>query len=76
MFALEGDRYFDIIRDFPNGVHDVIDTIRGYKFEKLEQQAYKYKKVKFFDCLSKNIFLIVIAIISTYLIVNGEVITC
>ncbi len=69
---LEGDKYLEIFRNFPAGVNDVIETIRGYRFEKLQESTYKVKRYKLLDRLTKNLFLVVIALISTYLIILGE----
>ena len=69
---LEGDKYLEIFRNFPAGVNDVIETIRGYRFEKLQESTYKVKRYKLLDRLTKNLFLVVIALVSTYLIILGE----
>ncbi|MBC7086801.1 MAG: AarF/ABC1/UbiB kinase family protein [Methanomethylovorans sp.] len=72
VFQLEGDRYLEIFRNIPAGVNDVIETIRGYRFEKLQKSTYNVKRYNLIDRLTKNIFLIAIAVISTYLITLGE----
>lgn len=69
---LEGDKYLEIFRNFPAGVNDVIETIRGYRFEKLQESTYKVKRYRLLDKLTKNLFLTVIALISAYLIILGE----
>lgn len=69
---LEGDRYLEIFRNFPAGVNDVIETIRGYRFEKLQESTYKMKRYRLLDRLTKNLFLVVIALVSTYLLILGE----
>lgn len=72
IFQLEGDKYLETFRNFPAGVNDVIETIRGYRFEKLQESTYKVKRYKLLDRLTKNLFLVVIALVSTYLIILGE----
>jgi ubiquinone biosynthesis protein len=69
---LEGDKYLEIFRNFPAGINDVIETIRGYRFEKLQESTYKVKRYKLLDRLTKNLFLVVMALVSTYLIILGE----
>jgi len=69
---LEGDRYLEIFRNFPAGVNDVIETIRGYRFEKLQESTYKVKRYRLLDRLTRNLFLAVVALISAYLIILGE----
>ncbi|MGB3906805.1 MAG: lipopolysaccharide core heptose(II) kinase RfaY [Methanomethylovorans sp.] len=69
---LEGDRYLEIFRDFPAGINDVIETIRGYRFEKLQESTYKVKRYRLLDRLTRNLFLAVVALISAYLIIQGE----
>jgi ubiquinone biosynthesis protein len=69
---LEGDRYLEIFRNFPAGVNDVIETIRGYRFEKLQESTYKMKRYRLLDRLTRNLFLVVVALVSTYLIILGE----
>jgi ubiquinone biosynthesis protein len=69
---LEGDRYLEIFRNFPAGVNDVIETIRGYRFEKLQESTYKMKRYRLLDRLTRNLFLAVVALISAYLILLGE----
>lgn len=72
IFQLEGDKYLETFRNFPAGINDVIETIRGYRFEKLQESTYKVKRYKLLDKLTKNLFLVVIALVSTYLIIQGE----
>jgi len=69
---LEGDRYLEIFRNLPAGVNDVIETIRGYRFEKLQESTYKVKRYRLLDRLTKNLFLAAVALISAYLIILGE----
>jgi ubiquinone biosynthesis protein len=64
---LEGDRYLDIFRNLPQGINDVIETIRGYRIEKLEEKTRQIKKDKTIDTLAKYIFLSVILASSAYL---------
>jgi ubiquinone biosynthesis protein len=69
---LEGDRYLDIVKDLPQGINDVIETIRGYRIERFEQKSKEIKRYRTVDTALKYIFLIAILISSAYLAVNGE----
>lgn len=68
---LEGDRYLEIVKDLPQGINDVIETIRGYRIEKLEKKSSDIKRYKLADTLSKYVFLLAILITSTYLAAEG-----
>lgn len=68
---LEGDRYLEIIKNLPQGVSDVIETIRGYRIEKLEKKSSEIKRYKLADTISKYVFLLAILITSTYLAAEG-----
>ncbi|WP_319506399.1 lipopolysaccharide core heptose(II) kinase RfaY [uncultured Methanolobus sp.] len=69
---LEGDRYLEIVKNLPEGVNDVIETIRGYRIERLEKKTDEIRKYRTIDSITKYAFLLVILISSTYLATNGE----
>jgi Predicted unusual protein kinase len=69
---LEGDRYLEIVKNLPEGVNDVIETIRGYRIERLEKKTDEIRKYRTIDSITKYAFLLVILISSTYLAINGE----
>ncbi|NPE31658.1 AarF/ABC1/UbiB kinase family protein [Methanococcoides sp. SA1] len=66
-FLLEGDRYFEIFKNLPQGINDVIETIRGYRFEKLDKKTKEIKHDKMLDSLAKYVFLSIILVSSAYL---------
>ncbi|WP_292463764.1 lipopolysaccharide core heptose(II) kinase RfaY [Methanolobus sp.] len=68
---LEGDRYLDIIKNLPQGVNDVIETIRGYRIEKLEKKSSEIKRYRTIDTIFKYVFLLGILMSSAYLAVRG-----
>ena len=68
---LEGDRYLDIIKNLPQGVNDVIETIRGYRIEKLEKKSSEIKRYRTIDTIFKYVFLLAILVSSAYLSVRG-----
>ncbi|MDW7731862.1 MAG: lipopolysaccharide core heptose(II) kinase RfaY [Methanolobus sp.] len=68
---LEGDRYLEIVRNLPQGVNDVIETIRGYRIERFEQKSQEIKRYRTVDTALKYIFLLAILLSSAYLAVNG-----
>ncbi|AFV23709.1 unusual protein kinase [Methanolobus psychrophilus R15] len=68
---LEGDRYLDIIKNLPQGVNDVIETIRGYRIEKLEKKSSEIKRYRTIDTIFKYVFLLAILVSSAYLSVCG-----
>ena len=69
---LEGDRYLEIVKNLPEGVNDVIETIRGYRIERLEKKTDEIRKYRTIDSITKYIFLLAILISSSYLAINGE----
>ncbi|WP_342303946.1 lipopolysaccharide core heptose(II) kinase RfaY [Methanolobus sp. ZRKC5] len=69
---LEGDRYLEIVKNLPEGVNDVIETIRGYRIERLEKKTDEIRKYRTIDSITKYIFLLAILLSSSYLAVNGE----
>lgn len=69
---LEGDRYLEIVKNLPEGVNDVIETIRGYRIERFEKKTDEIRKYRTIDSITKYVFLLSILISSSYLAVNGE----
>ncbi|MDK2831887.1 MAG: ubiquinone biosynthesis protein [Methanolobus sp.] len=69
---LEGDRYLEIIKELPQGVNDVIETIRGYKIERFEKKTDEIRKYKTIDSISKYTFLLGILLASSYFAISGE----
>ncbi len=69
---LEGDRYLEIVKNLPEGVNDVIETIRGYRIERFEKKTDDIRKYRTIDSITKYVFLLSILISSSYLAVNGE----
>ncbi|MBN2109809.1 MAG: AarF/ABC1/UbiB kinase family protein [Methanosarcinaceae archaeon] len=68
---LEGDRYLEIVKNLPQGVNDVIETIRGYRIERFEQKSREIKRYRMADTVLKYIFLLSILLCSAYFAVNG-----
>ncbi len=71
-FLLEGDRYLEIFKNLPQGINDVIETIRGYRIEKLEEKSKDIRRDRMLDLLAKYIFLSIILISSAYLATRGN----
>ncbi|TQD28218.1 AarF/ABC1/UbiB kinase family protein [Methanolobus vulcani] len=69
---LEGDRYLEIIKELPQGVNDVIETIRGYKIERFEKKTDEIRKYRTIDSISKYTFLLGILLASSYFAISGE----
>ncbi len=69
---LEGDRYLEIIKELPQGVNDVIETIRGYRVERLEKKTDEIKKYRTIDSIAKYIFLLGILLSSSYFAIEGD----
>ncbi|MEZ5335551.1 MAG: lipopolysaccharide core heptose(II) kinase RfaY [Methanolobus sp.] len=69
---LEGDRYLEIIKELPQGVNDVIETIRGYKIERFEKKTDEIRKYKTIDSIAKYTFLLGILLASSYFAISGE----
>jgi ubiquinone biosynthesis protein len=69
---LEGDRYLEIIKELPQGVNDVIETIRGYKIERFEKKTDEIRKYKTIDSIAKYTFLLGILLASSYFATSGE----
>lgn len=71
-FLLEGDRYLEIFKNLPQGVNDVIETIRGYRIEKLEEKTREIKHDRMIENLAKYTFLSIILVASAYLASQSE----
>jgi ubiquinone biosynthesis protein len=69
---LEGDRYLDIVKNLPQGVNDVIETIRGYRIERLEEKSKEIKRYRVMESTLKYAFLASILLSSAYMAVNGS----
>jgi len=69
---LEGDRYLEVVKNLPEGINDVIETIRGYRIERFEKKTDEIRKYRTIDTITKYIFLLAILLSSSYLAVNGE----
>ncbi|SFM66498.1 ABC1 kinase family protein [Methanolobus profundi] len=69
---LEGDRYLEIIKELPQGVNDVIETIRGYKIERFEKKTDEIRKYRTIDSIAKYTFLLGILLSSSYFVINGD----
>ncbi|MBP1910070.1 ABC1 kinase family protein [Methanolobus bombayensis] len=69
---LEGDRYLEIIKELPQGVNDVIETIRGYKIERFEKKTDEIRKYRTIDSIAKYTFLLGILLASSYFATSGE----
>jgi len=69
---LEGDRYLEIIKELPQGVNDVIETIRGYKIERFEKKTDEIRKYRTIDSIAKYTFLLGILLSSSYFAISGE----
>ncbi|MGM0770405.1 MAG: ABC1 kinase family protein [Halobacteriota archaeon] len=71
-FLLEGDKYLEIFKNLPQGVNDVIETIRGYRIEKLEEKTREIKHERMIENLAKYVFLSIILVCSAYLAAQSE----
>ncbi|WP_406660522.1 lipopolysaccharide core heptose(II) kinase RfaY [Methanolobus sp. ZRKC3] len=69
---LEGDRYLEIIKNLPQGVNDVIEVIRGYRIERLEEKTKEIKHYRATESALKYAFLAAILLSSAYMAVNGS----
>jgi ubiquinone biosynthesis protein len=69
---LEGDRYLEIIKELPQGVNDVIETIRGYRIERFEKKTDEIRKYRTIDSIAKYTFLLGILLASSYFATSGE----
>ncbi|OBZ35565.1 MULTISPECIES: ABC1 kinase family protein [Methanohalophilus] len=74
-FQLEGDRYFDIFKNLPQGVDDVIETIRGYRIEKLENKTNEIKRNRMYENFASYVFLSIILVTSAYLATRADTAT-
>ena len=66
-FQLEGDRYLEIFKDLPQGINDVIETIRGYRIEKIEEKTRQIRRDRIMDSAAKYVFVSIILVASAYL---------
>ncbi|WP_321430076.1 lipopolysaccharide core heptose(II) kinase RfaY [uncultured Methanolobus sp.] len=69
---LEGDRYLEIIKELPQGVNDVIETIRGYRIERFEKKTDEIRKYRTIDSIAKYVFLLGILLASSYFATSGD----
>lgn len=74
-FQLEGDRYLEIFKNLPQGVDDVIETIRGYRIEKLENKTNEIKRNRMYENFASYVFLSIILITSAYLATRADTAT-
>lgn len=69
---MEIDEYMEIFKNLPAGINDVIETIQGYRIEKLRGENNVLGKYRLLDEFSQYIFLSVLVVSSAYLVVRGE----
>ncbi len=69
---LEGDRYLEIVKNLPQGINDVIETIRGYRIERLEEKGKDIKRYRVTESALKYAFLAAVMLSSAYMAVNGS----
>ena len=69
---MEIDEYMEIFKNLPAGINDVIETIQGYRIEKLRGKNNVLGKYRLLDEFSQYIFLSVLVVSSAYLVVRGE----
>lgn len=69
---MEGDEYIDIFKNLPSGINDVIETIRGYKLERLEAKSNTLKRYRILGESLRYALLIVLIISSVSLIIQGD----
>jgi len=69
---LEGDRYLEIVKNLPQGINDVIETIRGYRIERFEEKSKEIKRYRAIESSLKYGFLAAIMLSSAYMAVNGS----
>ncbi len=69
---MEIDEYMEIFKQLPAGINDVIETIQGYRIEKLRGKNNVLGKYRLLDEFSQYIFLSVLVVSSAYLVVRGE----
>ncbi|RNI11785.1 AarF/ABC1/UbiB kinase family protein [Methanohalophilus sp. RSK] len=74
-FQLEGDRYLDIFKNLPQGIDDVIETIRGYRIEKLENKTNEIKRNRMYENFTRYVFLSIILVTSAYLATRADTAT-
>ncbi|MBN1134172.1 MAG: AarF/ABC1/UbiB kinase family protein [Methanosarcinaceae archaeon] len=69
---LEGDRYLEILKNYPSDVTDIIETIRGFGYERRESKSDVMRMYSIMGEFSKNVFISVVIIASTYFILRGD----
>ena len=69
---MEIDEYMEIFKSLPAGINDVIETIQGYRIEKLRGKNNALGKYRLLDEFSQYTFLSVLVVSSVYLIARGE----
>lgn len=69
---MEGDEYIEIFKNLPSGINDVIETIRGYKLERLEAKSNTLKRYRILGESLRYALLIVLILSSVYLIIQGD----
>ncbi|MDK2892643.1 AarF/UbiB family protein [Methanohalophilus sp.] len=71
-FQLEGDKYLEIFKNLPQGINDVIETIRGYRIEKIEEKSRQLRRARIVDSTAKYVFVSIIMAASAYLATQPE----
>jgi ubiquinone biosynthesis protein len=69
---LETDEYMEIFKNLPEGIDDVIKTIRGYHLDRLQRRGDFTKKYQLLGNFSKYTFLGILIAASTYLMVESR----
>ena len=69
---VEIDEYLELFKHLPAGINDVIETIQGYRIDKIRGKNNVLGKYRLLDKFSQYIFLSVLVVSSAYLVVRGE----
>ena len=69
---MEMDEYMEIFKNLPAGINDVIETIQGYRIDRIRGKTNVLGKYRLLDEFSQYIFLSVLVVSSAYLVVRGE----
>ena len=69
---MEMDEYMEIFKNLPSGINDVIETIQGYRIDRIRGKTNVLGKYRLLDEFSQYIFLSVLIVSSAYLAVKGE----
>ena len=69
---MEMDEYMEIFKNLPAGINDVIETIQGYRIDRIRGKTNVLGKYRLLDEFSQYIFLSVLVVSSAYLAVRGE----